>query len=102
MISVELNQSFSSPRSSTSCSVASPRLSAPKPIQSNRSVALRPRSLRKMTKPADAEQAERQVDEKHPAPVVNVGEIAAERRADHRPDHHADAPQRHGFAPCFP
>jgi hypothetical protein len=51
--------------------------------------------------PGDAEQAERQVDEEHPAPVVNVGEITAERRADHRSDHHADAPQRHGLAAFF-
>ena len=44
------------------------------------------------------EQAERQVDIEHVAPVVHLGEIAAESRAEDRAYHHAHAPDRHGEA----
>ncbi len=49
----------------------------------------------------DAEQrqdAERQIDVEDPAPVVEIGQIAAQRRAQDRADHHAHAPKRHGAA----
>ena len=42
--------------------------------------------------------ADRQVDQEHPAPVVIVGQPAAEHRPEDRPDHHAAAEQRHRLA----
>ncbi len=39
--------------------------------------------------------AERQVDEEHPAPRIILGQPAAEGRAHDRPEHHAHAPDRH-------
>ena len=45
--------------------------------------------------------ADRQVDEEHPAPVVIVGQPAAEHRAKDRADHHAAAEQRHCLAMLF-
>ena len=43
----------------------------------------------------DGEDAERKVDVEHPAPAVEVGQIAAERRADHRPHGDAHGEDRH-------
>ena len=45
-----------------------------------------------------AQEADRQVDVEHPAPGELVGQPAAERRADDRADHGADAPHRHRLA----
>ena len=45
-----------------------------------------------------AEHADRQVDQEHPAPVVIVGQPAAEHRPEDRPDHHAAAEQGHRLA----
>ncbi len=49
----------------------------------------------------DAQDADRQVDQEHPAPVVIVGQPAAEHRPEDRPDHHAAAEQRHRLAVLF-
>ena len=45
--------------------------------------------------PDDGDDAERQVDVEHVAPVVPVGQVAAERRAHQRPHRHAGAEDRH-------
>jgi hypothetical protein len=45
--------------------------------------------------PNNASAADRHVDQEHPVPAVVIGEPAAERRAEDRPDHHAHAPHRH-------
>ena len=45
-----------------------------------------------------AQDADRQVDQEHPAPVVIVGQPAAEHRPEDRADHHAAAEQRHRLA----
>src|SRR5262249_16032277 len=42
------------------------------------------------------EQAERQVDVEHPAPIVDVGQIAAQRGPEYRSDHDAHPPPGHG------
>jgi hypothetical protein len=68
----------------------------PDPIESQRRVA--PRLLQEQPQSGDRHDAERQIDEEHPAPIVDVGQIAAERRAQDRPDHHAHPPDRHGRA----
>ncbi len=47
------------------------------------------------------EQADRTVDQKAPVPGDIVGQPAAERRPDHRRDHHGDAEQREGLAALF-
>ena len=47
---------------------------------------------------SDAQDADRQVDQEHPAPVVIVGQPAAEHRPEDRPDHHAAAEQGHRLA----
>jgi hypothetical protein len=44
--------------------------------------------------------ADWQVDEEHPVPAVVLGEPGAERRPHDWPEHHADAPNRHG-RPAF-
>ena len=98
MISAEPNQSFSSPRSSISCNAPMPKLSAPKPIQSKRCRCGLALVRQEKHQPGDGQHAERQVDVEHPAPVVDVGQIAAERRAQDRADHDAHAPDRHGRA----
>ena len=41
------------------------------------------------------EDAERQIDEKHPAPGIVLSQPAAERRAHDRTEHHPHAPDRH-------
>ena len=46
----------------------------------------------------EGEDADRQVDEEHPAPVEAVGQPAAQRRPDDRADHDAGAPDGHGLA----
>ena len=46
----------------------------------------------------DAQDADRKVDQEHPAPVVIVGQPAAEHRPEDRPDHDAAAEQRHRLA----
>ena len=46
----------------------------------------------------DAQDPHRQVDQEHPAPVVIVGQPAAEHRAENRADHHAAPEQRHRLA----
>ena len=43
----------------------------------------------------DGQDAEWQIDEKHPAPRIVLGQPAAERRAHDRAEHHAHAPDRH-------
>ena len=45
--------------------------------------------------PGGRQDAERQVDEEHPAPRIGVGQPAAERRPHDRPEHDAHAPDRH-------
>jgi hypothetical protein len=55
----------------------------------------RPRVVDKDHDPGGGEHAGRQVDEEHPAPAVIVGQPAAERRPDDRPEDHAHAPDRH-------
>ena len=40
--------------------------------------------------------ADRQIDVEHVAPRIVLGQPAADDRAEHRPDHHAHAEQRHG------
>jgi DHA2 family multidrug resistance protein len=61
--------------------------------------ALRRRGLRHENDQAcDSQDAERQVDVEHPAPVVHLRQVAAERGAEDRADHHAHAPDRHGRA----
>ena len=72
-----------------------PRARAAKPVQSNARPGLRSARGMNNTRPATRQNAERQVDEEHPAPVVHVGQVAAERGAQDRTDHHADAPDRH-------
>ena len=52
-------------------------------------------------RPGQAHDAERQVDQEHPAPIETVGEPAADHRAQDRPDHDANAPPGHGRAMFF-
>ncbi len=46
----------------------------------------------------DGEDAERKIDVEAPAPIIEIGEKTAERRAQDRPDHHAHTPHGHGGA----
>jgi hypothetical protein len=43
----------------------------------------------------DRKRAERNVDEKYPAPVVKLGQVRTEARTQNRPEHHAHAEHRH-------
>ena len=94
-ISRELNQSLSCPRSSIICRQPDTdrqcRESAPVEAQ------LRTRSAgrHEQREAADCGDPERHVHVEHPAPVICIGEVAAERRADDRPQHHAHAEDRH-------
>ncbi len=60
-----------------------------------RAGAVDPRLGQKRRHAEEADDADRHVDVEHPAPVVFVGEIAAERRAQDRAQHDARAPDRH-------
>ena len=44
------------------------------------------------------QQTEGQIDEENPAPRIILGEVAAQRWPEDRPDHRADAPDSHGLA----
>jgi hypothetical protein len=45
--------------------------------------------------PEHRQDAERQIDEEHPAPGISVGQPSSERRAHDRAEHHPHAPDRH-------
>ena len=96
-ISTAENQSTSPPRSSISCSAPTPSDSMAKPKKSKPRSALG--DARQIGGHAEeGEDADRQVDEEHPAPVEAVGQPAAQRRPDDRPDHDAGAPDGHRLA----
>ena len=94
------NQSSVSPRSSIICRPPSAIAIRKKPSRSNLRLVIGVAGQE-----ADHHQrrddADRQVDEEHPAPVEIVGQPAAEHRAEDRPDHHARAEQRHRAAMLF-
>src|SRR5438309_2208597 len=48
-----------------------------------------------------ADDTDGQIDQEHPAPIVIVGQPAAEHRPEDRADHHAAAEQRHRLAVLF-
>ncbi len=73
-----------------------PTLKVPKPNQSSFAFASRGEFRQEYHDPDQIENADRQIDIKHPAPAVILGEPAAEHGAQHGPDHDADAKQRHG------
>ena len=100
-ISREENQSSCSPRSSIICSAPMASASMAKPKKSKRRSRL-PVSGRKSEDAEEGEDADRQVDVEHPAPVEDLGQPAAERRPDDRADHDAGAPDRHRLAVPLP
>ena len=57
--------------------------------------------LQEEPEPRNGQRAKRQVDEEHPAPVIDLREIAPERRPQNGPDHDSHAPDRHGGAALF-
>ena len=75
-----------------------PTASARKPNQSNRRCSCGLGLFHEQQHADDGDDADRQVDQEHPVPGVIVGQPGAERRAHDRPQHHADAPDRHGAA----
>ena len=94
------NQSFCSPRSRQNCSAAS--AIAEQREAEHVELALVGFGLgHEAHHDQDAQDADRQVDQEHPAPVVIVGQPAAEHRPEDRADHHAAAEQRHRLAVLF-
>ena len=93
-ISGELNQSLSWPRSSVICSAPTARLSVAKPKKSKGAFFIVDFG-RVAQRPEEGDDADRHVDVKHPAPVVVVGEPAAERRPHDRTDGDARHPDAH-------
>ena len=69
--------------------------SAMKPNQSKRRCSWRCGLLHEQHHADHGDDADRQVDQEHPVPGIIVGEPGAQRRAHDRPEHHADAPDRH-------
>ncbi len=69
--------------------------SARKPNQSKRRCSCRVRLLHEQQHADHGDDADRQIDQEHPMPGIIVGEPGAQRRAHDRPEHHADAPDRH-------
>ena len=49
----------------------------------------------------EGDDTDRQVDEEHSAPVERLGQPAAQRRPDDRPEHDAGAEDRHGLPELF-
>jgi hypothetical protein len=68
----------------------------PEPIEAP--AVLRRRLVHENHQADHGQNADRQVDQKDPMPAVLVGEPSAERRPHDRPQHDADAPDRHGGA----
>ena len=98
MISPELNQSWLCPRSSIICSPPMPSDSTAEadPVEPHVEVGMRARHEEQQAE--RGEDAEGQVDVEDEAPVVHLGQVAAEGRADDRAHHDADAPDRHRLA----
>ena len=98
MISSESNQSSCWPRSSMSWKLPMAMASRTKPSMSNGRRPVVRGVAHQHQDAGGAQQADRQVDVEHPAPGELVGQPAAQRRADDRTDHGADAPHRHRLA----
>jgi hypothetical protein len=65
----------------------------PEPVEAQMLVALR--LLHEQQHADHGADADRQIDQEHPVPGIIVGEPGAQRRAHDRPQHDADAPDRH-------
>ena len=91
------SQSFCSPRSRKSAAPPSAIASSAKPNMSNLRSCVSVLGMKRIMI-SDAQDPDRQIDQEHPAPVVIVGQPAAEHGAQDRADHHAAAEQRHRLA----
>ena len=76
-------------------------LSVPKPSQSSLALMIQLGFLDEHRHAGEGQRADRHVDVEHPAPADVLGQPAADDRAEHRPDHHRNAEQRHRRAALF-
>ena len=95
MISREPNQSSSWPRSSIIWNAARGEAEHREAIPGELQLGRCRRLAHEQRDADDGEDAERQVDVEHPAPGVEVGQVAAECRADHRTHGDAHGEDRH-------
>ena len=101
MISAESNQSSRWPRDSTSCTqaIADGERQEADPVERHRPAG---RSGGRVSRrPTNDSKPDRHDHVERPAPAVDLRQHAAERRADHRADHHRHAEDR-GDQPLLP